>query len=324
MRQITRVKGGWKLQWLAVDIGGTKVAGALVNDDGQVGTVFNEPTRATGNAEMATQLQALARRVCREADVGLDDLAGVGVVVPGGVDREKGVARGGVNLGISNLPVGDIMGEVTSVPVALENDTNAGALGEKWFGAGRGIDDFVYMAVGTGVGGGLILGGRLYVGSRGAAGEIGHCIVDPAGLPCRCGTIGCLEAMVAGVGIPHLAAHMLGEAEARQLGQGELPDPPAIYGAAAEGHPGAMQVVAEVGKLLAVAVVGVFRLLDVERMIVGGGVASVGAPFLEAIYAGVERLGYRHLPPNAIVLSPLGATANLLGAAAVVREKAGS
>lgn len=309
-------------QWLAIDIGGTKVAGALVGENGEVCHACSEPTKAAGNAQMSAQLQALARRVCADAAVPVEAVAGVGVAVPGGVNREKGIASGGVNLGIRYLPVADIFAELTSAPVALENDTNAGALGEKWFGGGRGVDDFAYMAVGTGVGGGLILGGRLYLGSRGAAGEVGHCIVDPNGLRCRCGTVGCLEGMTSGVGMPLLAAKLLGEQQARLLGKGELPQPPLIYAAAAAGDAGASRVVVEVGRLLAVSVVGLFRLLDVERVIVGGGVASVGPVFLDAIYKGAAALGYDRLSDGAVILSPLGSKANLLGAAAVVREKA--
>ncbi|MGI6083551.1 MAG: ROK family protein [Limnochordia bacterium] len=309
-------------RWLAIDIGGTKVAGALVHADGEVCCAHSEPTQATGNEQMAAQLQRLARQVCAEADISVNSVAGVGVAIPGGVDRERGIALGGVNLGIHNLPVADIFGELTSAPVALENDTNAGALGEKWFGAGRDIQDFAYMAVGTGVGGGLILRGQLYVGSKGGAGEVGHTIVDPNALRCKCGQIGCLEAMASGVGMPLLAEKLLGEEKARQLGRGELPSPPQIYAAAAEGDEGAARVVTEVGRLLAVSVVGLFRLLDVERVIVGGGVAGVGETFLTAIYEGAEALGYTHLKPGDVVLSPLGSKANLLGAAAVVREKA--
>ena len=203
------------------------------------------------------------RRVCAEADISVNSVAGVGVAIR----RRRqgaGIALGGVNLGIHNLPVADIFGELTSAPVALENDTNAGALGEKWFGAGRDIQDFAYMAVGTGVGGGLILRGQLYVGSKGGAGEVGHTIVDPNALRCKCGQIGCLEAMASGVGMPLLAEKLLGEEKARQLGRGELPSPPQIYAAAAEGDEGAARVVTGVATP-AVSVVGLFRLLDVER-----------------------------------------------------------
>lgn len=300
------------------------MAGALVSESGEVSFERSEPTQAAGNAQMSAQLHTLARRVCAEAATPIETLAGVGVAVPGGVDREKGIASGGVNLGIRHLPVAGIFAELTPAPVALENDTNAGALGEKWFGGGVGVDDFAYMAVGTGVGGGLILNGRLYLGSGGGAGEVGHCIVDPNGLRCRCGTVGCLEGMASGVGMPQLAAKLLGEQEARRLGNGELPQPPLIYAAAASGDPGASRVVAEVGRYLAVSVVGLFRLLDVERVIVGGGVAGVGPVFLEAIYEGVTKLGYRRLREGAVILSPLGSKANLLGAAAVVREKVSS
>lgn len=307
-------------RWLAIDIGGTKVAGALVHENGDVCCEHSEPTQSAGNEQMAAQLQRLARKVCEEAGISVESVSGVGVAVPGTVDRERGIARGGVNLGIDNLPVADIFAELTSAPVALENDTNAGALGEKWFGAGRDIQDFAYMAVGTGVGGGLILRGQLYVGAKGVAGEVGHTIVDPNGLRCKCGQIGCLEAMTSGVGMPQLAAKLLGEEKARQLGRGELPSPPMIYAAAAAGDEGAARVAAEVGRLLAVSVVGLFRLLDVERVIVGGGVAGVGEPFLRAIYDGAAALGY-NLKPEDVVLSPLGSKANLIGAAAVVREK---
>jgi glucokinase len=310
-------------QWLAIDIGGTKVAAAMVGDDGRVGAKCTEATQGANNIEMAEQLRGVVRHVCKDSALEPAGLAGVGVAVPGSVDRASGTAVGAVNLGFRRLPIAAVVGQITPAPVAVENDTNAGALGEKWFGAGRSVDHFAYVAVGTGVGGGLVLGGRLYSGARGAAGEVGHCIVDPSGLQCRCGSIGCLEGMASGVGLPRLAVKVLGEQAARALGGGHLPDPLAVYGAAAQGDEGARRVVAEAGRLLAVAVVNLFRLLDVERVIIGGGVAAAGQPFLEAVWGGVTALGMRRLPPEAVVLSPLGSNANLLGAAAVVRERVG-
>lgn len=307
-------------RWLAIDIGGTNVAAAVVTDDGQISGICTETTRGSGNEEMGEQLQNLLFRVCRGIGISPGEFAGVGVAVPGSVDRDGGIALGAVNLGFSRLPVAEILSKVAPVPVAVENDANAGALGEKWFGAGQDCDDFAYVAVGTGVGGGLVLGGRLHLGARGVAGEIGHCIVDPNGLRCRCGSIGCLESMASGVGIPRLAAKVLGEKEARTLGHGNLPAPPAIYSAAAAGHTGAREVVAEVGKLFAVAVATLFRLLDVERVIVSGGVAMAGEPFLQAIYDGANNLGFTRIRPGSVVLSSLGGHANLFGAAAVVKE----
>jgi len=314
--------------WFAIDIGGTKVAAAAVTPAGEILAEWREATRGESNEELSSQLQEVLSRLMEMSTVRPEEVAGVGVAIPGRVDAQANKAIGCSNLGFRNLDVNEVVKAITPAPVALANDGNAGALGEKWFGAGKGIDNFCYICVGTSVGGGLVLDGRLYMGETGRAGEVGHVVVDPRGPRCRCGTVGCLEAMVSGVGLPILAERLLGEAEVRKLGRGaqegdgggRLPTAQEIYRAAAAGNAAAQRVIEEAGLLHAATVVSLLRILDLRRIIYGGGITAAGALFIQAVYQGLKELGYRITQPD-IVLSPLGEKAGVWGAAAVIGER---
>ncbi len=318
--QATTGGRGLSRRWLAFDIGGTKVAAALVTETGELVHEMRQPTRSADNTQLAAQLADICRELLAGTGIAADELDGVGVAMPGRVDPVRNMAVSSSNMGYNNLEIGAVMAAVTAAPVALENDGNAGALGEKWFGAGRGLSNFAYVCVGTGVGGGLVLGGRLYTGAAGRAGEAGHMIVDLHGVSCRCGATGCVEAMASGVGIPALAARLLGETAALRLGGGSLPRADQVYAAAAGGDQDALVVTREIGLVLGAMALNIIRLLDVERVIFGGGVAAAGSLFLESVYAGAKELG-RPFLPGIVALSPLGGNSGLLGAAAAVEEK---
>jgi len=185
---------------LGIDVGGTKVAFAIGAADGTLQASERRPTAPSGRGatDVAAMIEDL-RRLVREAGVSLHDVDAIGVSVPSPLDPARGVVLNPPNLpGWHDVPVRDLLHEAFGVPVFVENDANAAALAEWHFGAARGFDHVVYLTMSTGVGGGLILGGRLYRGVLASAGEFGHAPVEWDGEPCSCGQRGCLETYVGG------------------------------------------------------------------------------------------------------------------------------
>ncbi|HET6810528.1 MAG TPA: ROK family protein [Acidimicrobiales bacterium] len=288
---------------LAVDIGGTKLAAAVVGPDGTLLAGARCPTpRGLGPDDAETLFSALA------------DLVGsvLGSAPAGAPPALCGVACGGpmtaggdevspLNIpGWRGFPLRRRMAELTGLPVTVDNDAKALALGEGWKGAAAGCEDFIAMVVSTGVGGGIVLEGRLLDGASGNAGHIGHVNVVPNGRPCACGARGCLEAEVSGTGI-----------------------------AAATGRPApeaGADVVARTGRLVGRAVGSVANLLDLRLAVVGGSVAlGFGAPFFAAAQREIDRrsrldfsLGTRIVP------AALGGEGGLVGAAAMAYRASGS
>jgi glucokinase len=190
---------------LGIDIGGTKVAFALGRADGEILARSRRPTDPSGNPQAdLRRMGADARRLVEQAGVALDQIAAVGVSVPGPLDADRGTVLHPPNLvGWGEVPVRDILMSELGLPVVIENDANAAALAEWRYGAGRAagtrpIEHLVYLTMSTGVGAGLVLDGRIYRGRRSLAGELGHAPVEWDGLPCACGLKGCLEAYVGG------------------------------------------------------------------------------------------------------------------------------
>jgi glucokinase len=187
-------------RWLGIDVGGTKIALAVADAEGRVCARRRRPTEPSGDSGRdLARIAAECRELLAEAGVAPAELAAVGVALPGPIDRARGAVVAPPNLpGWRDVPVREVLERDLGVPVHIENDANAAALAEWRYGAGRGCDDLVYLTMSTGIGGGLVLGGRLYTGLGGNAGEIGHVCLIPDGEPCACGRRGCFEAYAGG------------------------------------------------------------------------------------------------------------------------------
>lgn len=285
---------------LAIDIGGTKVAAGLVDEEGRLAARVQAPTAGAD----ADALFAVVGDVAAEARR-LGEDAGAGDVVACGAGCGGPMAPGGATVSPLNIaqwrefPLAGRLADATGLPVWVDNDAKALALGEGWRGAARGCRDFVAMVVSTGVGGGLVVDGRLLDGALGNAGHIGHVIVEPDGQRCGCGARGCLEAEASGTGI--LAA----------TGR-----PPTNAGP---------DLVARTGTMVGRAVASVVNLLDLRLAVVAGSIAlGFGAPFFAAAQAELEarsRLSYA--AGARIVPAGLGAAAPLVGAGAVAWRQLG-
>jgi glucokinase len=270
---------------LAVDIGGTKLAAGLVTDDGEVLESASAPSRAESAEALFDVLVGLVDRYGGAA------VCGVGC---GGPMTAGGETVSPLNISVwRDFPLRRRLAEATGLATFVDNDAKALALGEGWKGAAAGVDDFIAMVVSTGVGGGIVLGGRLLDGAEGNAGHIGHVTVEPDGRTCACGSRGCLEAEASGTSIAAVTGRPAAEAG---------PD-----------------VVARTGRLVGRAVASVANLLDLRLAVVAGSVAlGYGEPFFAAAQAELDAQARLSFSTGArIVPGGLGAAGPLVGAAAV-------
>jgi len=301
---------------VGIDVGGTKCLGVVLDAGGAVVDEQRRPT-PRGPGSLPALIDTLAELA---AALGVDGALGVGV--PGLVTR-AGVLRAAANLdGVADFDVATLLAERMGYAVAVSNDATCAALAEHTSGAGQGFDDMVLVTLGTGIGGGLVLDGRLQLGTHGFTGEYGHMVVDPAGPPCPCGRRGCWERYASGAGLARLARDA---AAGRRLGRVlELAggDPEAVRGemvqqAAREGDAGALAVVDEFGRWVALGLVNLTNALDPGAFVLGGGLAAGADLYLGPIKKWFGELLYqpdlRQLPE--LRFAQWGERAGAVGAA---------
>lgn len=264
-----------------VDLGGTKIYTALADMEGNVLAEVQVPTEAGAGMERVLEnICATLDRVCTAAGPG-GKVQAVGVGAPGPLDPRTGMVYQAPNLGWENVPLAGLLQERLGIMVAVDNDANLAALGEKTFGAGIGVRDMIYMTVSTGVGGGLILNGKIYHGAAGGAGEIGHMVVEEAGPACSCGSRGCLEAVASGTALARRARALIREGRGKNIlaaAGGNVEDVTAehISRAAAGGDPEALIILGDAGRVLGRAIASLVNLLNPAMVVLGGGVMNAG------------------------------------------------
>jgi glucokinase len=309
------------VRWaIGIDLGGSSIKGGLVGEDGRI-LMFNRiPVERLGEAErIIAALQHEVERLAREAANRGWEPVGVGVASPGSIESARGIIHKSPNLPhLEGYPLKDHLVRLTRLPLHLVNDANAAALGELKFGAGVDYRHFALLTLGTGIGGAIVVDGRLYQGAAGFAGEIGHMVIDPEGPACPCGNRGCLERLVGAPALLERAARLVGEARGEsalgRLGKGAL-SVEAIAEAAQAGDVVALQVLAEMGRWLGLALISLINLLDPDCILVGGGIAQAGPPLFEAIRRTVgthPMSGTARVVP--IVTATLGPRAGAAGA----------
>ena len=280
------------------------LSGQPIVDDFSPAEVDHAPTESL---DLARELLSDA---LGSAGIEREDLLGVGMGLAAPINRTTGeLEANGILPGWHGIRPAAEMEARLGVPVQLENDANAGALGEKLFGAGRGVDDLVYVRLSAGIGAGMILSGRPYQGSLGVAGEIGHILSDPRGSICRCGNRGCLETVASPVAVAALLERSIGQPVSI----------PALLELVATGHRGAQRAVADAGEAVGTAVAALVNIVNPELLLVGGELAAAGEILLEPIRAAIAR--HCVAPAAASVrVAPgaLGARAEVLGAAALI------
>jgi glucokinase len=270
--------------FLGIDVGGTSTSAGLVTAQGRVVLSRNRPTHGPGGGDAVPRLLALAAEVAGLARPRGYRVVGVGAGVPGIVDGATGAIRGEAHNvpELGGLPLARLLTRALGVPAAVDNDVNALALGEWTWGAGRGARSLVLLALGTGVGGGIVLDGQLYRGAAGFGGELGHVPVKLDGRECVCGGRGCLKAYVAG---PDLAAE-----GARRLGRPV--DTAELFQLAGAGDAAAAAVVDEALEALAAGLTIIVNGLNPERLLLAGGIARALAPRAAELRARLARRAY--------------------------------
>ena len=308
---------------IGVDVGGTKIAAGVVDVNGHL----LAKVRLSTPGATAESVEAGIAAAVLELKAGYD-VAAVGVAAPGFVDAQRTTLRFTPNLPMADRPLKALLEPRVGMPVVVENDASAAAWGEYRFGGGRGVSDVVLLTVGTGLGGGIVLDGRLLRGAFGIAGEFGHVRIVPGGLPCGCGDRGCWEQYTSGRALIR-QAHALARANppraARllELAGGEV-DAIAgsmITGAAGEGDPASVELLAELGRWLGEGIADIADVLDPAVVVIGGGVSEAGDLLLEpartAFSASLSAGAHR--PHLVIRAAELGNDAGLIGAADLAR-----
>ncbi len=312
-----------ELPVLAIDLGGTKIIAAIVPHQGQVMAKEYFPTLAGEGAESVIgRILSAIDHLLRVRNMDSSQLDSISIAAAGAIDFDQGVVTSSPNLpGWHDIPLRDIVKRKHGVNTFLINDANAAALGEHHFGAGRGVNNLIYLTVSTGIGGGIIINGRLYSGLRGSAGEIGHMTIDVNGPRCSCGNIGCLEILASGTAVAREAIRRISQGEESSLTEmveGKIENITAEkVGVAAQGGDSlALEVISKAATYLGVGMVNLVNIFNPEMIIVGGGVAQMGDLLLEPARQVVKERAFQ-LSARAvrIVSAQLGDSAGVLGAA---------
>ncbi|HEV2067736.1 MAG TPA: ROK family protein [Thermomicrobiales bacterium] len=306
---------------IAVDLGGTHIRTAVVDRQGRL-THRHVVSTGAGDGHEAV-IERMADLIARTAaDAGVRDSVPVGVASPGPLNPRTGTVLYTPNLpGWRDVPLIDMLVDRIRRPVHLANDGNCAALGEMRYGSAQGIDDLVYLALGTGVGGGVVCGGVLIDGARGLGAEVGHVSVAMDGPRCTCGSIGCLEAFVGGWAIQReaqaVATTTEGDLLRRLAGEGE-PHAGVVKAAAEQGDAAALLILARAGRALGAAMGAFINLFNPRKIVIGGGVATLGELLMEPARRAMQDHSFVDMRADVrVTYSSLGTDTGLYGAAAL-------
>lgn len=316
---------------IGIDIGGTTTKIALLTNDGAIieKCAIQTPFEDNGTF-LSSTVSRTVNTLLEKNQVSKESVSGVGVGAPGPVHQEAGMFYEIINLNWPHdFPVKEILEQSIGLPVRIDNDANCAAMGERWKGAGMGARDLLCITIGTGIGGGVIVNGRIVQGVCGAAGEIGHMTaVVTNGAPCNCGKTGCLETVASATGIVRLAEEQIHrECEqksklARLFAENGRITAKDVFSLAGMGDQKALEVVKEAARHLGIALANIANIINPEIIILGGGVSEAGDVLLQPVNSTFAK----HIFPASkgstdIKIALLGNDAGVIGAASMVREK---
>ncbi|MBG9733572.1 ROK family glucokinase [Paenibacillus alvei] len=305
--------------YVGVDLGGTAIKVGICNAEGKLLHTFEGSTEvAKGPDTVMDNIEKYVRLIVEQSPYDWSQVAGVGAGVAGFTNVKEGIIILAPNVGFKDVPIRSILEERLGKPVKIDNDANVAALGEVWSGAGKGIDHCVCYTLGTGVGGGIIINGRIVQGFSGLAGELGHMAVIPdlEAIQCGCGKMGCLETVSSATGIIRMANDAVERGDRTSLSLVESITAKDVFDAAKAGDEVAVRIVSRAAYYLGKAMAAVAVTLNPERFIIGGGVSKAGEFLFEQI-----RETFMKLTPDpvtrgvSIVPAELGNDAGMIGAA---------
>lgn len=309
-----------KTYCFGIDVGGTSVKCGLFHTDGTLVEKWEIPTRTENNGQnILPDVAETINAKLAEKNIDKADVEGVGIGIPGPINS-RGEAACAVNLYWEFTPVAQILGDLTGLKAQAGNDANVAALGEAWKGAAAGAQNIIMITLGTGVGGGIIINGKILAGSHGAGGEIGHAlVVRGEEEKCNCGNHGCLEQYASATGIVRVAGRVLAASEddstLRELQNITAKD---VLDAFKAGDAVAVRIMEYVGDLLGGAIAGFTTVVDPEAIVIGGGVSKAGQPLIDCIEKYYQRYAFSSCKETPIVLATLGNDAGIYGAAKMV------
>ncbi len=316
---------------VGVDVGGTNVVVGTVPEDGS--TVYGMKKERTltsdGPDAVVAQIAQMVDHSLTDARSALGtttlDVAGVGIGAPGPLDIMNGIVLLSPNLGWRNFPLRDRVADAVGLSGTLDNDANCAIFGEWWRGAARGADVVVGLTIGTGIGGGIVLGGEIYHGASDIAGEIGHMTIDSTGRHCKCGNYGCLEAYASGTAIAERAVEGVESGASSRLATyvgGDLSAVTAqiVYDAARDGDEYALEVIKDTARFLGAGVASLINIFNPETIVICGGVTAAGERLFQPLAAEVARRAFRPAVERCqIVPGQLTQTAGVFGAVAAFK-----
>jgi glucokinase len=305
---------------IGVDLGGTNLRIAAVSQQGELMEKVTLGTRVALGKDHVMGAMCDAIRVLASRYGANFTLQGIGIGVPGIIDMKTGMLRESPNLpGWAETPVRAEIERLLGTRVILENDANVAALGEKWLGAARDVDDMAMLTLGTGVGGGIVLQGRIWHGMTGMAGEFGHMTVEPEGPPCGCGNRGCVEQYASATAVVRMAKEAIASGRAPGLAKAASSDPEfsskAIYNLAIQGDEEAKKIFGRVGRALGICLANLVNAFNLNMYVIGGGASSAWEAFSPFIFEELRQrsLVYAATAPASTLSDGAGASGHLEG-----------
>ncbi|GIQ67461.1 ROK family protein [Xylanibacillus composti] len=312
-----------KKVYIGVDLGGTTIKVGACNGEGQLLYKFEGPTgTAEGTERVLQNIADYVRKVASDAGFAWEQVVGVGIGVAGFMDFKEGFMHLSANISaLNNVAMGKWLSEELGVPIKFNNDANVAALGEVWGGAGRGFEDVVLYTLGTGVGGGIIINGKIHEGGAGMAGELGHLSIVPdlEAIQCGCGQQGCLETVSSATGIIRMAKDAVERGDRTSLSLLESITAKDVFDAAKAGDEVSLRIINRAAYYLGKSMSLVAVTLNPQRFIVGGGVSKAGDILFDAIREVFEKFTPAKAKENVdIIPAELGNDAGMIGAAGLL------
>ena len=309
------------MYYIGIDVGGTNLKAGLVTENGEILAVSRIPLKFTNAEAFAETLADLAKQVLTDAKVSPSEVVSVGIGIPGAV--QGGNILFTANIPMRDVPLENLFRKHLDIPVFLANDADCAAAAEYLFGSGKGTSDFVLVTLGTGVGGGLILGGRLHTGKC-CAGEVGHMVIDLNGAACGCGRQGCWESYASATGLIRMAEQAAAEQPRSLLASMPALNGQTIFEAAQQGDETAMAVTQNYVTYLAAGVTNLVNILQPEVIAIGGGVAAAPRhllldPLQQYVHDNCYGRHVGHYPQ--VVRASMGNDAGIVGAALISKLK---
>ncbi|AHC17866.1 MULTISPECIES: ROK family glucokinase [Paenibacillus] len=308
--------------YVGVDLGGTAIKVGICNENGQLLHTYEGPTETDKGVDVVIgNIEKYVRHIVEQSPYEWDQLKGVGAGVAGFTNVRDGIIVLAPNIGFRDVPIRALLENRIGKPVKIDNDANVAALGEAWAGAGKGIENCVCYTLGTGVGGGIIINGKIYQGSSGMAGEIGHISVVPdlEAIQCGCGKMGCLETVSSATGIIRMAKDAVERGDRTSLALEDQIAAKEVFDAAKAGDEVALRIVNRAAFYLGKSMAAVAAVLNPELFIIGGGVSKAGDFLFEEMRRVYTKLAPEPLQKGvSIVPAVLGNDAGIVGAAGLL------